>query len=178
MHALERMTDRPSSQKARVVSAVLPFLKSDDVRVQMGAMDTLTVWTDRDVVPTLLSFLGSDQTPVCRTHAIALLATFKDPRAIDPLANLIAQKAIPANTLEPYEVAAEDAWLRVLKQLPEQEVVDGIAKLAVKYGTAKSLEAFEAIVNDPLKALITAPPKTSSRSSVLERARPAINKSE
>jgi HEAT repeat protein len=91
---------RDAPPEPDLLAALVTASADSDEIVAMLAIDRLREYRDPRVTDVLLAALGSPSTAI-RTHAANGLAAIKEPRAVEPLAHILANDATDAKECEP-----------------------------------------------------------------------------
>jgi HEAT repeat protein len=132
-----------------VAEAIVPLAGHNDTFTRQSALKALTIWGSESQAPAIIEQLGSADV-FTRNAAMSALGTLKDHRAIAPLCERFKNFQDRGNSSSALEKFGSAAEKEVLKLLDEQDwhVRMSAAQLLAKIGTADSLAALEAVLQD------------------------------
>jgi HEAT repeats len=147
--ALQRLQNiAPNERRAEVVKILEGMLTDSDQFTRANAVELLGKWGSKDEVPLVIGML-KDQQVVVRGKAIEVLGNFKDPRAIEPIADRLVDffdRGPATKVLKEFGPAAEPALIARLGHKDKDVKVEACRLLKV-IGSKQCVPALQQLAN-------------------------------
>ncbi|HLP75301.1 MAG TPA: HEAT repeat domain-containing protein [Candidatus Paceibacterota bacterium] len=146
-----------SNAPAELLDLATNWISSDDYTFKNAGARLLADCGTKDQVPLLLKLLKQNDS-MSRSTVIRGLGRLKDPRAIEPLAEVIARGSdgyVAAEVMGKLGPEAEDTVLTLLKQ-KHLETLRSACNILKQIGTKKSIEPLRELMLDPDQSLNSA----------------------
>lgn len=139
-----------AGDRAEITRRLEDLLDEPDQFQRTAAIRALRIWGNSQSVPRLIARLDDAQHAV-RWAAIEVLGAVRDPRAVDPLAQMVSSgrdRAFASRALQAMGPLAEPAGLRLIRDRDSWARLEGCRILQAVGGQA-SIPALEGMRSDP-----------------------------
>jgi hypothetical protein len=150
--------DVVKAHRAEIAKRLVEELRESNVGIQVQAVRALSRWGTKDSIEPLIKFLDATSEGGVRNAALESLGQLKDPRAIETIVEYLPKASAREKAswaLKNFGAVAETKVAVALTHKDKDVRREGCLILKA-IGTAKSLPALEAVLNDESKPVIEA----------------------
>jgi HEAT repeat protein len=155
-HILE--ADVVEARREEIARGLLEQLQGSDRHVQVQSLKALARWGTRESIEPLLKFLDATSHNDVRNAAVETLGRLKDARAIETIVEYLPNAAVRDKAswaLKNFGATAEAKVAAALRH-KDPDVRREACLILKAIGTASSLPALQAVMNDDSKAVVEA----------------------